>query len=322
MNDLIIFSGQNSLFFLVILFIAGAALIAVRRLLKVSFPYFFIGLVGLIVGSIIGALLSSPLSKLPGEYGRWLPLIANVFITVSIFDLFLAQSLPVAKFFQKITGRMSADEKNEIADEIMIDTSVLIDGRIEAIAHTGFIMGRLLVPQFILNELQNIADSEDSLKRAKGRKGLDILDHLRHSNEIQISIIDEMTNGRETVDSKLLKVARIRHAKVLTIDFNLNKVAKIQNIEVLNINELTEAIKPVLIPGEDVLVKVTQEGKEENQGVGYLTDGTMMVVEGGAKYIGQEIDCEVVRIFQTMAGKMIFVQPKKVNRIKSKRALN
>ena len=172
-------------------------------------------------------------------------------------------------------------------------------------------MAKILIPQFVLNELQSIADSDDPLKRAKGRKGLDILESLQRDQSIDTEIIDELTVSREAVDSKLIKVAKIHHAKILTLDFNLNKIAKIQGVDVLNINELTEALKPILVPGEDIVVKVIQEGKEPGQGIGYLSDGTMIVIEGGAKLIGKEINCEVVRIFQTIAGKMIFVSPKK-----------
>lgn len=304
------FNPSDFLLFIIVLVIAIVALFVVRRLLRVSFPYFFMGLLGLIIGLAVGSLVSSPLTRLPGNYGRWLPLIVNVFITVSILDLFLAQARPATQIFRRLSGRWIG-ETPEPSNLIIIDTSVLIDGRIEEIVQTGFIMAKILIPQFILNELQAVADSEDPLKRAKGRKGLEVLDRLQHEPEIETEIIDELTSSREAVDSKLIKVAKTHQAKILTVDFNLNKIAKIQNVPVLNINELTEAIKPVLIPGEDVLVKIIQEGKESGQGVGYLTDGTMIVVEGGAKLIGREVPCEVVRIFQTVAGKMIFVTPKK-----------
>lgn len=308
------FNPQDFFFFLIILVFAISALILVRKLLRVSFPYFFIGLVGLIIGLTVGSLVSTPLAKLPGYYGRWLPLIANVFVTVSILDLFLAQSKTLSIFFNKISG-LSKIVKDDISKSIIMDTSVLIDGRIEQIAHTGFMMGKIIVPQFILNELQNIADSEDPIRRAKGRKGLDILDDLQHGTRVEIEIVDDLTTHREVVDSKLIKVAKIYNAKILTVDFNLNKIAKIQNIEVLNINELAESIKPILIPGEELLVKVIQEGKELGQGVGYLPDGTMIVVDGGLKLLGREVRCEVVRIFQTLAGKMIFASPLQTKKI-------
>lgn len=304
------FSNQDFLLFIAILIIAISTLFIVRKLLRVSLPYFFIGLIGLICGLIIGSLVSTPLTKLPGNFGRWLPLIANVFITVSIIDLFIAQTKPIAMFFGKISRKLS-DGKDETSDAIIMDTSVLIDGRIESIIRAGFIHEKIIIPQFVLNELQNIADSEDAIKRARGRRGLDVLDNIQHGGRVLVEIIDDLTVSRETVDSRLIKVAKNMQARLLTVDFNLNKIAKIQNIEVLNINELAQNLKPVLVPGEEITVKVIQAGKDPEQGVGYLNDGTMIVVEDGAKLIGKEVKCEVVRIFQTVAGKMIFVQTKK-----------
>lgn len=310
------FNQQDFLFFLIVLVVAVTALILVKKLLRVSFPYFFLGLLGLIVGMLVGSLISSPLVRLPGYYGRWLPIVVNVFITVSMLDLFLAQSKPITNFLNRISKNNDLVYGDTI-QSIVMDTSVLIDGRIEEIASTGFVMGKILVPQFVLNELQNIADSNDSIRRAKGRKGLDILDDLLHGTRVELEIIDELTLNREAVDSKLIKLAKSYHAKILTVDYNLNKVAKIQNVEVLNINELAQSIKSILMPGEEIVVTVTQDGKESGQGVGYLTDGTMIVVEGGQKLLGKEIQCEIVRIFQTVAGKMIFASPlqnKKIGR--------
>lgn len=310
-------SEQDLLFFIIVLIVAIAILAVTRKLLKVSFPYFFMGFLGIIIGLAIGSLAAAPLSNLPGNYGRWLPIVVDVFITVAILDLFIAQSKPAANFFRKLVGRIGFDneeKKEDLCQEIVLDTSVLIDGRIEEISRTGFVLGKMLIPQFVLNELQLVADSDDPLKRAKGRKGLEVLDRIQHDQEVLTEIIDEMTSNREAVDSKLVKVAKEHKAKILTVDFNLNKIAKIQGVKVLNINELSESIKPVLIPGENITVKVIQEGKEPSQGVGYLADGTMIVVEGGNKYIGREVDTEVVRIFQTVAGKMIFVQPRKKGR--------
>jgi uncharacterized protein YacL len=305
---------QDILLFIIALSFTIIILFITRKLLKVSFPYFFMGLLGIVLGLSIGSLAASPLSKLPGNFGRWLPLIVDVLITVAILDLFLAQAESTSHFFRKLFTKIGFDKEEtpgEKMPEVVLDTSVLIDGRIEEIARSGFILGKILIPQFVLNELQAVADSEDPLKRAKGRKGLEALEHIQHDQEILTEIIDEITNQRGAVDQKLIKVAKAHNAKILTVDYNLNKIAKIQSINVLNINELSEAIKPVLIPGENIIVKVIQEGKETGQGVGYLPDGTMIVVEGGDKFLGREVDTEVVRIFQTVAGKMIFVQPRK-----------
>lgn len=307
------FNGQDFILFSAILFIAVISLFVVRRLLKVSFPYFFIGLLGLITGLALGSLAAQPFTKLPGNFGRWLPIIVDVFVAIGVLDLFLGQAHTANTFFERIFSRPH-DKETKISEEIIVDTSVLIDGRIREILRTGFLMGRIIIPHFVLNELQRIADSEDSIRRAKGRKGLDVLDRMQHDSETKLEIIDDLISARDPVDQKLVRVAKSRHAKLFTADYNLNKIAKIQNIEVLNINELIEAIRPVLIPGDELMVKVIQEGKEPSQGVGYLPDGTMIIVEEGNKYMGREIHAEVVRIYQTIAGKMIFVEPRKRSR--------
>ncbi len=300
----------NVTIFIISLAVAVGLLFLTRRLLKISFPYFFMGLLGLILGLLIGSLVAIPLAKLPGAYGTWVPVIISAFVTVAVLDLFLAQAKPASEFFHKLMGRLFGHEQPQ-AESILVDTSSLIDGRIEPIAVSGFIMGQILVPSFVLAELQKVADSDDPLRRSKGRRGLEVLDRMQHNPKIPLEIIDDMETSREPVDLKLIKLAKKRNAKILTVDFNLNRVAKIQKIAVLNVNELAESLKPSLIPGEDIMVKIIQKGKESGQGVGYLPDGTMIVVEGGERLVGKEVNCEVVRIYHTVAGKMIFVQPKK-----------
>lgn len=300
----------NVTIFIISLAVAIGLLFLTRRLLKISFPYFFMGLLGLILGLLIGSLAAVPLAKLPGAYGTWVPLIINAFVTVAVLDLFLAQAKPAADFFHKLMARITGHE-DTIGEAIVVDTSSLIDGRIEPIALSGFIIGKILVPAFVLSELQKVADSDDPLRRAKGRRGLEVLDRMQHNPKIPLEIIDEMESSREPVDLKLIKIAKKRNARIITVDFNLNRVAKIQKIPVLNVNELAESLKPSLIPGEEIMVKIIQKGKEPGQGVGYLADGTMIVVEGGERLVGKEVPCEVVRIYHTVAGKMIFVQPKK-----------
>lgn len=193
---------------------------------------------------------------------------------------------------------------------ILVDTSALIDGRILEVAKTGFLSGKLIVFSYILSELQNIADSSDPLRRAKGRRGLRILKSLQKLSYFEVEIVEDEIDDVKNIDSKLVEKAKAMSAKILTTDYNLNEVAKIQDVDILNINELSNAIKPVLLPGEDTEVKVVQKGKERGQGVGYLEDGTMIVVEDGMDYLGKTIPCEVSRIFQTEAGRMIFVKPK------------
>jgi len=189
----------------------------------------------------------------------------------------------------------------------VVDTSVIIDGRIVDICQTGFVEGTLLVPQFILKELQSIADSSDVLRRARGRRGLDILKTLQQpDSRVTVSVLDDDPADVPEVDRKLIYLARKYGAKILTNDLNLNKVAQIQGLHVLNVNDLANALKPALLPDEEMTVRVIKEGKEASQGVGYLDDGTMVVVDGGKDYVGREVPVLVTSVLQTSAGRMIF----------------
>lgn len=190
----------------------------------------------------------------------------------------------------------------------LLDTNIIIDGRISDIFKTGFLEGPLIVPVFVLEELQKIADSSDVLKRNRGRRGLDILNQMRKNQKEDIQIINDDFEDISEVDSKLIKLSRIKKYKIITNDYNLNKVAELQEIEVLNINDLAIAVKPVLIPGEEILVQLIKHGKEDGQGIAYLDDGTMIVVENGSKAIGQEVSVLVTSVLQTAAGKMIFAK--------------
>ena len=201
------------------------------------------------------------------------------------------------------------NSENKIPPKVL-DTSVIIDGRIADICKTGFIEGKLVIPRFVLNELQHIADSSDDLKRVRGRRGLDILNKIQKELSIETQIYEEDFPEIAEVDAKLLKLAQILSGKVVTNDFNLNKVAEFQGVPVLNINELANAIKPVLLPGEEMKVMVMKDGKESSQGIAYLDDGTMIVVEGGRKFINEEIIVVVTSVLQTAAGRMIFAKPK------------
>lgn len=192
----------------------------------------------------------------------------------------------------------------------ILDTSSIIDGRIADLCKTGFLEGILIIPSFVLNELQKIADSADSLRRNRGRRGLDLLNKIQKENQVSIRIFDRDYEEINEVDTKLLKLARELEAKVITNDFNLNKVAELYGVQVLNINELSNAIKPIVLPGEEMLVRILRDGKEYGQGIGYLEDGTMIVVEGGKNYIGVELEILVTSVLQTSAGRMIFAKPK------------
>src|SRR5438045_8924015 len=193
--------------------------------------------------------------------------------------------------------------------ETLLDTSVIIDGRITDIAQTGFLEGRLAVPQFGLAELQYIADSSDPLRRNRGRRGLEVLNILQKEPLVDIEFIDEDVPEVNEVDAKLIRLARKREAAIMTNDYNLNRVAQLEGVRILNLNNLANALKPVVIPGEEMNIQVIKEGKEQNQGVAYLDDGTMIVVENGRRYMNQTIGVIVTSVLQTAAGRMIFATP-------------
>ncbi len=192
----------------------------------------------------------------------------------------------------------------------LLDTSVIIDGRIADLCETGFVEGSLIIPQFILQELQHISDSSDGLKRARGRRGLDILNHIQKTIEVDVQIIETDFPHIKEVDAKLVELGKKMSAKILTNDLNLNKVAELQGVQVLNINELCNALKPVVLPGETIRVFVLKEGKEAGQGVAYLDDGTMVVVDNAKRVIGKNVDVVVTSVLQTSAGRMIFTRLK------------
>jgi uncharacterized protein YacL len=193
---------------------------------------------------------------------------------------------------------------------IVVDTSAIIDGRIAEIVESGFIYGTLVVPRFVLDELQHIADSSDTLRRNRGRRGLDILARMQKDPGTPVEIVEASIPDENEVDAKLVALARSRSRVILTNDFNLNRVAELQGVRVMNINSLANAVKPAVLPGEELRVRVIQEGKEAGQGVGFLDDGTMIVIEGGARHIDKDLDVSVTRVLQTVAGRMIFGQPR------------
>jgi uncharacterized protein YacL len=263
-------------------------------------------LAGLIVGLLVGGLLSVPIANLfigfPPEIGLFvqtLCLLGGGYLGVLV-ALDKGEEFSVAGFIRLLKEQPRAESYK------LLDTSVIIDGRIADITEAGFLEGTLVIPQFILRELQHIADSSDPLKRNRGRRGLDILQKIQKKVDIRVEISDmEFPEVRE-VDNKLVAMAKVLRAKLVTNDFNLNKVAELHGVGVLNINELTNALRPVVLPGEDMRVYVLKEGKEYNQGIAYLDDGTMVVVDNGRRHIGQTVDVCVTSVLQTTAGRMIF----------------
>jgi uncharacterized protein YacL len=274
------------------------------------------GLAGLILAGVITVIVNGPLSQLPGYFGRLLPigvflLLAWIFVELSI----ARKEELLALTFRRREARESREERRQRAEpaqrpSIIMDTSAIIDGRIADISQTGFIFGELVIPRFVLQELQHIADSSDALRRNRGRRGLDMLNRLQKESQVPIRIMDMNADEAPDVDGKLVVVAKKTHGAILTNDFNLNRVAELQGVKVLNINQLANAVKPVVLPGEEMTVDIIQEGKEVGQGVGYLDDGTMIVVENGRRHINSSLDIVVTRVLQTVAGRMIFAHPK------------
>nr|WP_290668320.1 PIN domain-containing protein [Ardenticatena sp.] len=272
------------------------------KIRQVPASYFLYGTIGLIVGLIIAALLSLPLSLLPPPLGNFLPVVvALLFGYVGVAVMIMRERDLATTVRSRFLGERGKRY-------VLLDTSVIIDGRIADITRTGFIDATLLVPRFVLNELQHIADSPDPLRRKRGRRGLEMLNKMMQESSVPIEITDEDIPDLTEVDSKLVALAQRLGAAIITNDYNLNRVAAVQGVRVLNINELANALRPVVIPGETITVTLIQEGKEPGQGVGYLDDGTMVVVENGREFIGQTVDVVVTRMLQTVAGRMIFAQ--------------
>jgi uncharacterized protein YacL len=271
------------------------------------------------VGGVFSGLLVITLITIIARPFLDLMSIINRFIVTGMFSLLVICGIifivsikikELSCLFFNITSQPKvklALDKNQFK---ILDTSAIIDGRIADLCQTGFLEGVLIIPNFVLNELQKIADSADSLRRNRGRRGLDLLNKIQKENHISIRIFDRDYEDLTDVDTKLLKLAREIEAKVVTNDFNLNKVAELYGVQVLNINDLSNAIKPAVLPGEEMLVRVLRDGKEFGQGIGYLEDGTMIVVEGGKNFIGIDLEILVTSVLQTSAGRMIFAKPK------------
>jgi len=302
--------------FLIAPWISVKPVIAIRKQLsKLSAQSLFYGLMGLIVGLITAALLAYPISLLPSPLGSILPFIAVLLFGYLGIVLFVSREKDLQKVFRGFPkSGEEAQEKHDTTGlqdtrRILVDTSAIIDGRIADIAKTGFIPGRLLIPRFVLNELQYVSDSADNLRRQRGRRGMEVLSELQKETSVPVTITDIDVEGVREVDERLVVLARQLSCPILTNDYNLNRVAELQGVTVLNINELANAVKAILLPGETLDMKIIQEGKEYGQGVGYLEDGTMVVVEDGQKYIGKTIDITVTKVLQTAAGRMIFAKP-------------
>jgi uncharacterized protein YacL len=278
-----------------------------RKLKQIPARHLFMGTIGLGVGLIISLPLGFSLSFLPSTFRTVLPLLSSVTFGLLGMGIMILRAEDFLAMWSFSLGRGKPRRSDDRV--VLLDTSVIIDGRIADISQTGFIERTLLVPRFILDELQYIADSSDALRRKRGRRGLDILNKLQQDSEVPIRITDMDVEEVRDADGKLVQLARSLHCPIITNDYNLNRVAQLQGIRVLNINELANAVKTAVLHGESLRVRIIQEGTEPNQGVGYLDDGTMVVVEDGRRYIDHSLDVTVTKVLQTAQGRMIFAQP-------------
>ncbi|RLQ91787.1 PIN/TRAM domain-containing protein [Falsibacillus albus] len=285
-------------------------------LVKAPVTDILFGSLGLIFGLIVAFLAGLPLNTITIPIVNTVaPILLTLLLGYLGFQVGFKKRDELINLFSNANRtnkkKVAEDELEKPAKTLKIlDTSVIIDGRIADICQTGFIEGIIVIPQFVLEELQHIADSSDALKRNRGRRGLDILNRIQKELAIEVQIYEGDFEEIQEVDSKLVKLAKLTNGIVVTNDFNLNKVCELQNVQVFNINDLANAVKPVVLPGEELKVQVIKDGKEQNQGIAYLDDGTMIVVEEGRNYIGKYIDVLVTSVLQTSAGRMIFAKPK------------
>ncbi|MCX6017082.1 MAG: PIN domain nuclease [Chloroflexi bacterium] len=291
--------------------LAGRSLMVMyERISKISAVQIIANFIGMVGGLLLAALLAFPLARLPEPFGPVLPFLAAIaFASLGLGVM----GLRYREIFRILNIRLPESKPEELSphphkEPMLLDTSVIIDGRIADIAGAGFIRGDMIVPRFVLNELQYVADSTESLRRVRGRRGLEVLRRLQREQENRVKIVDDDPGESPRVDEKLVMLAKRWQCPIVTNDYNLNKVASLQGVPVMNINELANAVKSVLIPGEMLDIEIIQEGKEAGQGVGYLDDGTMVVVEEGRSYLNHTIPVTVTKVLQTAAGRLIFAK--------------
>mgnify|MGYP001568320983 FL=1 len=294
--------------------IAGAILItieaAIHRVGRVSVRGFSAAVFGLLFGLIMSKLVSDAIALIPFDPGTLASI--RVVLTWAFCYLGMTMALRGRDEFSVIVPYVRLVRHDRGDESRLVDTSAIIDGRLLDLCRTRFIDGRLVIPRFVLKELQAVADSSDPIKRSRGRRGLEVLKQLQQLPTVDVKIHDEDLLGIPEIDAKLVKLAQILGTRIITNDYNLNKVAELQNVQVLNVNELAQALRPVVLPGETLDVKPIKEGKEHHQAVAYLDDGTMVVVENGRPLIGQSVRGLVTSVLQTAAGRMVFVRPENV----------
>ena len=285
-----------------------------RAASEVTVPQFMVSIVGGLVGLTAGLMLAFPLSLLDDPLGKLAPAIVSIifgYLGMNIFSLRSRELLDVIN--ERVFGRQRRIQPYA-SRQLLLDTSVLIDGRIVEIAETGFIGGTLVIPRFVLSELHRVADSSDSLRRNRGRRGLAKLNELQRNSDLPVQIVEDDPENFSEVDAKLVALSIQRKASLVTNDFNLNQVADAQGVDVLNVNALANAVRSVYIPGETFDIRIIQPGRDPNQGVGYLDDGTMVVVESGQRFMNRNVGVEVTKLINRPTGRMIFAVPQAAGR--------
>ena len=290
---------------------SGLVILLESFLKKVSLKGLSAVVFGLIFGLIMAKLLSDAITLLPMP--AYLAQSMRIAITLILCYIGMSVTMRGREEFSLVIPYVRLHRHDQGQDLIILDTSVIIDGRISDICKTKFIDGRFIIPRFVLQELQAIADSSDPIKRNRGRRGLDILNKIQKSTSMDVKISEQDFPDIREVDAKLVKLAKVLGGKIFTNDYNLNKIAELQGIPVLNINDLAESLKPVVLPGEQMTVKPIKEGKEHNQSVAYLEDGTMVVIDEGKDLIGKTTEVIITSVLQTSAGRMIFAKPRNAN---------
>ncbi len=290
---------------------AGAVLViieaVIHRIGRVSVRGFSAAVFGLLFGLIMAKLVSDAIALIPLDDG--MVAIIRVALTWAFCYLGMAMALRGRDEFSVIIPYVRLTRQDHAEEAFLVDTSAIIDGRLVDLCKTRFLEGRLVMPRFVLKELQMVADSPDPIKRSRGRRGLEVLSQLKQVSTIDVRIHEEELPGIAETDEKLIKLAQVLGTRVITTDYNLNKVAEFQNVRVFNVNELAQALRPVVLPGETVEVRPIKEGKEPHQAVAYLDDGTMVVVENGRSLIGQHVRGLVTSVLQTASGRMVFLRP-------------
>ncbi len=285
-----------------------------RAASEVTVPQLMVSIIGGLVGLTMGLMLAFPLSLLDDPLGKLAPAFVSIifgYLGMNIFSLRSRELLDVIN--ERVFGRQRRTQPYA-SRQLLLDTSVLIDGRIVEIAETGFIGGILVIPRFVLSELHRVADSSDSLRRNRGRRGLAKLNELQRNNDLPVKIVEDDPENFGEVDAKLVALSIQRKASLVTNDFNLNQVADAQGVDVLNVNALANAVRSVYIPGETFDIRIIQPGRDPNQGVGYLDDGTMVVVESGQKFMNRNVSVEVTKLINRPTGRMIFAVPQAAGR--------